>query len=533
MEAPSTPAHSPSAELLLVSPLVGSASGPRSRKRQVTPSYEASSPKRIGIIVQPGVFDAIRGRIQRPFQPNPLRWPAIAQEAFINARQPLILNPLRGPHPPTRPPDENSLFIGSWPRLFPEARHITLPFDLRRDPTAMSNDENRELLSMIFPDTTGVGGDGFFLYIYVSRMPPKPWPKTIAGLPLILAPSPGPEHSPIPTGRLVRGRNGEIAEQMNGRDMEPWTPLFEAVRDHFIALDISITQVIYWGNFLTIVLEHRDTDMTKLPWRAARISCQYLYDDEMGTPRWPQARRQTDPTPGHPDQNQYTTLQPGLRITSGYLPGRPGMFQATTTGVLVKDTVGNEFMTVAAHGFTGECGAGINHALPTGGRRIGQLIYEVSHTDIALVKLEPHEKFANVSFESEYIAEPLHLKQLIKVDKLKQGDLVFLDSPDTGCLEGTLQGRAYQRVPTDDPNVPQQRWAFVTWFYMGQDSGINLPPGMCGSAIWNEDGDVVGFFRYAPAGGGTGIMKDWCAATAADELINRGFSLVDTSNQEL
>ena len=204
----------------------------------------------------------------------------------------------------------------------------------------LSLKENREILTRIFPSTTGVGTDGFFLYIYVSEIPPKPWPKTIAGLPLYLAPRAGPEYCPMPNGQSVHRRNGTIADQMDGCHMEPWTPLFEAIRDHFIALKISITQVIYWGNFLIIVLEHRGIDMARLPWKAAGILCQYLYDDEMGRPRLPQARRQTDATPGNPDQTQYVTLQPGLRVTSGYMSRHPGMFQASTTGVLVKDSIG-------------------------------------------------------------------------------------------------------------------------------------------------------------------------------------------------
>lgn len=434
---------------------------------------------------------------------------------------PLYQNPLRSAPQPSRSP------------LLLKARQVTVPFDLRDDPAALSKSENREILTQIFPSTTGVGSDGIFLYIYVSEMPPKPWPKMVAGLPLYLASRPGPENCPMPAGWPVHRRNGTIADQMDGRGMKTWTPLFEAVRDHFLALEISITQVMYWGNLLIIVLEHRGIDTARLPWKAARVPCQYLYDDEMGRPRLPQARRQTDPTPGNPDQSQYITLQPGMRVTSAYMPGEPNMFRATTTGVLVKDSVGNEYMTVAGHGFPGECGTDVNHALPTGGRKIGEVIYEVCHTDIGLAKLEPHEKFVNTTFESDYIIEPIQLKQLIQADKFKRGDPIVLDSPDTGCIDGTFQAQAYQRVPTDDPNVSEQRWVFTTWYYIGQDSGINLRAGMCGSAIWTEEGDVVGFFRYAPEGGSRGMMRDWCAATAADELINRGFALVDTSGREL
>jgi len=52
---------------------------------------------------------------------------------------------------------------------------------------------------------------------------------------------------------------------------------------------------------------------------------------------------------------------------------------------------------------------------------------------------------------------------------------------------------------------------------------------MCGSAILNENGDVLGFFRYAPK---SGVMIDFCMGIAAQELLDRGFTLVDTSDLE-
>jgi hypothetical protein len=63
---------------------------------------------------------------------------------------------------------------------------------------------------------------------------------------------------------------------------------------------------------------------------------------------------------------------------------------------------------------------------------------------------------------------------------------------------------------------------------MGQDEGGKLPAGMCGGAIWTEAGDV-GFFRYAPQ---EEVMRDWCTGTAAEELISRGYSLVDTTGRQ-
>jgi hypothetical protein len=309
--------------------------------------------------------------------------------------------------------------------------------------------------------------------------------------------------------------------------MEDWKPLFHAIKTHFQGLMIPITEVMYYGNTVFIVLKHRDTNVNKLPWRAANIVCNYLFDDEMGRPLTPQARRLLDPAPGNPDVSQYDTLQPGLRVASSHMPGSAGMFLSTTTGVLLKDKVGNEFVTVAAHGFPGECGTQVFHTFPGTGRRIGDLIMQVSHTDIALVKLQDAETFSNVTFQNHRTPEPIQLKRMVSAQNYQRFGLICLDSPDTGFIDGQFMLSSYQATPSGD-NSPEQEWVLTTWSYMGQDSAENLPEGMCGSAIWNEDGDVLGLFRHAPQ---EGVMKDWCAGIAADELIDRGYTLVNTSQR--
>ncbi|SPN99861.1 uncharacterized protein DNG_02713 [Cephalotrichum gorgonifer] len=95
----------------------------------------------------------------------------------------------------------------------------------------------------------------------------------------------GPDQYPRPLGTPVPGKNGSIAGEMNGRNMKHWKTLFVAVRDHFEAIEVSITEVMYWNDYILIVLEHRDTDLPKVPCKAATIKCMYLYEDEMGRPR--------------------------------------------------------------------------------------------------------------------------------------------------------------------------------------------------------------------------------------------------------
>jgi len=83
---------------------------------------------------------------------------------------------------------------------------------------------------------------------------------------------------------------------------------------------------------------------------------------------------------------------------------------------------------------------------------------------------------------------------------------------------------SFQRIPVDDHSAPEQLWAFTAWVYMGQGSASTLPDGICGSAIWTSKGEVIGFFRYTPK---SGVMNDWCVGIAADELIKRGYKLVN------
>ncbi|KAL5345327.1 hypothetical protein ACLOAV_009698 [Pseudogymnoascus australis] len=69
--------------------------------------------------------------------------------------------------------------------------HITLPFDLRTNPEAFYEAENSELLGNLFPGNYGLSMDGLFLIFLQREMPPKPWPKPVAGLTPYFAPKNG------------------------------------------------------------------------------------------------------------------------------------------------------------------------------------------------------------------------------------------------------------------------------------------------------------------------------------------------------
>lgn len=519
-----------------VAPRTSAQFSPFGRKRRVTPSPEASSSKKILLVTPRGAIASLSKTIDFKLSSLPLPpkclfqtgeakigelkrddsspCPSWSDNNFSDAR-----SPLRLPHAQPEPHPEAKQDMPQV-NLLP-ARHIFLPFDLRINPNAWDDRKNKELLTNLFP-SDGVGFDGWCLTYWLKVLPPKPWPKTIAGVPCYFTLDLN-DHGPIPPLIPAHWGNPRIGQDIDGLNFSNWDIVFHLIKEYFNEVEIPITEVQYWGSFVMIILENRNSDVTKFPNRVANIRCNYLYEDQMGRPEVPQARRVLEPMPGNPDESQYDILGPGLRLASDHDPSDPGAYLRTSAGVLVRDSVGNTFMTAASHGFPSEWGTTIYHPSPNGGLSIGELVMEITHTDVAMVKLNTDKEFANVTFQNDIFTEPMQLRQFVRAGRTR-GGIVMLDSPDTGFIEGTLRLSSFTKIPSDNPLEPLQHWIRTTWVYTGQDTSQDLSHGICGSAIWDEDGSVFGFFRYAP---NTGVMKDWCAGIAADELMDRGYTIFD------
>ncbi|OIW23255.1 hypothetical protein CONLIGDRAFT_693857 [Coniochaeta ligniaria NRRL 30616] len=490
MASSSTP-RAATTELILVSPSRSTESAERAstaRKRNITPSAEQSTPCKVAVITWPGqtISDGELGRLLSDALQT--QWSRATVQAFATTRlryEPLYTGPAPVP-----------------------VRHMVLSFDLLKTPSMLNNDKGvLGFLFDIFPNTLIVAMMRPFLLLGLSSLPPRPWPKSIAGLiPYFyltdkanpMPPTPGPTQPPMSIGHSPPPKNQTIAGDLNGRDTYNWRPIFDALRQYFEEEHIDITEVIYWYSYVIVVLRNRATDPARLPKRVGRLPCGYLFEDEMGRSQAPRSRRLVDLSPGNPDVSTYNTLQPGLRVTSGYMNPTGQQFMATTSGVLVKDAVGNNFMTAAAHGFPAAGGVDVYHPSPQG-REIGELVGHVGHIDVALVKLVSTETFNNVTFENYDTPTSEALKSLMPADSLRMRDPVFIDNPDTGALEGSFVTTSYTAIPSDDPSVQEQRWIETAWFYMGQeeDDTQQLPDGICGSAVMTSRDDgmhVVGSF---------------------------------------
>jgi len=205
----------------------------------------------------------------------------------------------------------------------------------------------------------------------------------VVGVPSYFTTDPD-DDGPSPPIKRSSKSNIRISRDFDGRNLEEKVDdVFELIVEFFTKANIPITEMQYWNNFLVIVLEDRETNLNNVPRSVACCPCYYLFEDEMGRPRDFPARRINEPTRDVVDNGQYGILRPGIMLSSGRHPTED-MEVLTSSGVLVKDRLGNQYMTVASHGFP--FGDKVFHPL-AGQREIGKVIMELSHTDVAIVKL--------------------------------------------------------------------------------------------------------------------------------------------------
>jgi hypothetical protein len=435
-----------------------------------------------------------------------------------------LRRPLRSlPHGHPEPDPQASLTPGN---TLPSSRQIILPFDLRQNSLKFYETESSRLLFQIFPGTQRVDFDDRVLVYHFDQLPAKPWPKKIAGVPCFLTADPNDQGPIIPIRYRSRSKI-TVSENLDLRDNEAAVGLvFDLVRDFFAKTDISVTEIQFWGHIIIIVLENednKDETLGAVPRSVAQCNCFYLFESMMARPSKLSALRLKAASVTQTDDSRYDTMRPGVMLSSGKHP-EEGWEILTSSGVLVKDPLGHEYMTVAAYGFPGFPFDGKVHYPHSSDRALGEAVIELSHTDVALVKLRQGVEFINEPFENTLVpATPFKLAGIARAAETRIGDAVFLDSPFSGFVEGTRGAHSQLRVPSDDPLEPEQIWISCQWDYMGQDSNQAMADGVCGSAIWDRNHRVLGFFRYAPS---SGAFLDWCMSISADHLLDKKYIMV-------
>ena len=386
---------------------------------------------------------------------------------------------------------------------------MKLGFNLYQDRVQVNpNMEQVKTILDLIPTAFKLSLQNPFLVVTCVQLPPKPWPLTVAGMPLYLTTD--PNATPLKLGLRARGPKLNIDNEFKRYDqptLETFKKVFEVLDEHGIHL-IRL-QWVGW-RFLGFLSGDAPSDWkSTFPAFINGLTMGYLFNEAAIEEK---ALRLKVPSGRSYDNAVYGDhLRPGVMFA-----GKQGMSELlTTSGVCVKSPSGQQYITCATHGFPGGKGAEVFH--PTSGaERIGCFVKQFWDSDIGLLELNPGLRYDRETFSTtEYLAKPF--RKLVNSFTLRIGDTIHLNTPVNGHIEGVILKIDVLRLPQDEPADPTEYIVgHCTYFGNGSDT---LFDGCGGGAIWTDEFDVVGQFRF--------LMKDEPVAycPSFDPLTNRDYQL--------
>lgn len=422
-------------------------------------------------------------------------------------------------HPALLPPKLNLPATSDIPIFvhkgeeFLHTGHVKLDFELYRDGEQCTpSKEQRETIMGLFPTCFRLSFTPPFLVVACSELPSKPWPVTVAGMPLYLTTD--AECSPMDLGLSASGPKASVEASI-----QRWqTPEIETFKKLFIVFDklqanIHRIQWIGWG-FLALGVSEPYADWrARLPFLINNIRIGYIFGEQNLHEK---AARRKLPTGRVPDNEVYGDLRPGVMITSKSID-QDKYDAMTTSGVCLRSPSGAKYITVAKHGFPGGVGDHVLH--PTrDGHRIAEVDKIFGETDIALARL------ADVHYSKEtFSAVDCPVRPFRKILDSKQtriGDLIFMDTPFNGRCEGVLIKVDALRITSDEPAHPVD-YIIGHFAYFGNGADT-LFDGCCGGVIWNSDHDILGQFGFQQEG-----SDQLCYCPSFDILGYSGYTISD------
>ena len=356
-----------------------------------------------------------------------------------------------------------------------------------------------------------------FLLVRVPTLPPKPWPLSVAGMPL--------KFTTHETSSCFKfGENGRTRGDPFPHTNLRHTP-FEAQRlddviDYLLDQEINVKRVVWFGLWRIIVSD--DTDLATLLCIIFGVITRYHFASEFPQPNL-SAVPVIKPAGTVYDDTRYdlggNRLRPGVMISSSVFERTDNgqtleSWSSATAGVLVQDSgTGAKFMTIPTHVLQNSYNRDVYHPDPKNGVIIGTAVYDLDKTDITLVKLNDDITFENVTFETE-IQDATQITGIRDHREFRQSDPIWMNNPYTGLCDGQHLGLAgrIEGYPEDTRRYREN--------YLMFENHVTTEPiaGCCGSAIVHEDGQLVGFYHFLDDEG-------FSIAVSAEELTKRGFTI--------
>ena len=362
-----------------------------------------------------------------------------------------------------------------------------------------------QVLHEKFPSAKSVSTVPPMIIMECETLPSKPWPLTVAGLPLRFTENKwdalGADHSYSGGNKMEYLTNydaqGGLAEEALGAIII----LFET------ELQIAVTSIVNIENQLEITVPD-DTDLSILPLRVANFGLVYKFASQVEIPQIGAMD-----LPFHVfvmwDRSKYVPLRPGTMVNIGSTSGTAVL---ATSGVAVEDKKGTRYFTSAGQSFSSKRFPCQNLGEPT---IPSEIHHHLTDPNISIVKLSSNQSYKNTTFHfkprnSRTIAG-LPISGVISPFQLTRYSLLTMDSPFSGYCRCILMG--VQQV-----KAPSSGWVTKHWMYFGT-SLLGPLEGCAGTPILDKDGMLVSLLEHIrPDGFATGV--------AASEIERHGYKIV-------
>ena len=395
--------------------------------------------------------------------------------------------------------------------VLPVSRHILLEGyllikDKTRPPRVPSNEEIK-LICEMFHETYEVSVNVSYLIIRCHKLPKKPWPLTIGGMPLWIT----SDATETPEIESRGGRAPPIMEHLPFSTIaSPTGQHFNSIAQYFLnSLDVTVSEIMWNGIQLRLTIPD-DVRPEKLPFKIGKLLAVYNKTNAIPEHREAARRLIIPPATVRDDTCYFPNLRPGVMLSCG-CNGEEEL--CTSSGIIVENSAGDKWLTVASHGFP--LGNETVYHPGANGPVVGTVEKIFGDTDISLAKLQKEICYSAQTFGSD-LKPSIELKSLRGSAGLLIGDYLTMENSFSGLCEGIFMASIWKRIPADE-NPHQLPWVVISNFYLG-NGGEESFDGSCGSPVFTETGEVVGLFRFMTNNG-----KAYCVS--AEVLMETGYKL--------
>lgn len=414
-------------------------------------------------------------------------------------------------------------------RVVSSSKRIELPYQLTDDngnaigPPEGDWSEVVGIFKRSFPTLQAVELSAPYLIVRFAQLPPSPWPFTVGGLPLQFTNS---EYG----GHFNPGVLGRGSQELNTINLRRGDTLSESVLKQALetvrAKGIKVHQMFCFDNFWSITIPD-GTDLNRVPKVVAGQACCYKFESESADYDYAALRAKVPLGIDYDDTNYAAApdalLRPGIMVSSSAWTAMENgklvdFYKKTTSGILVTNENGESFITVATHGF--EIDGLVYHPNPISGSVIGRIIEKLPGTDISIARLEKGLRYTNHTFGTETSPEGIKASGISPSypPHLRRYDTINMNNPYSGYAEGTVLAVGLRIAEEGETTYVQHTWNLF-------ENGSEPVDGSCGSPIFDDQGMVVGLFRFKMSG------DQECLAVSAMELKRFGYDICGGEHQ--